>query len=176
MEIIKLLSYRMIIVLNALIILLPLCVISYWMFYETFHLWINLFYSTLQFEKMTINLLSKTLAMLISFIPTSIILYGLVKLKQLFKNYQSGIIFSKENATLYTQLGSSLFALVIGNVITTPLLALALTFQNGVGERIMMLSLGSNEIIFLITGFIVLIISYVMHEAHHLDLEVKHTI
>ncbi len=171
---IKRLSERMQVLFETLLILAPLAVIAYWTFFEFFDL-IGFSYFFQQ-QPLTINFKSKVLAIVVMSIPTSIVMYGLFKLKKLFSNYAANQIFTQENVLIYRKLGISLFALVVADILMEPLLSLALSFQNPVGSRFITFGFGLTEIITLIIGFIVMMISFVMHKAYELELEVKHTI
>ena len=171
---IKRLSERMQILFETLLILAPLAVIAYWTFFEFFS-FIGLDYF-FPHQLLTINVKSKILAILVMSIPTGIVMYGLFKLKKLFTNYAANQIFTQDNVLIYRKLGIALFALVIADIVNTPLLSLALSFQNPVGSRFVSLGFGLTEIITLIIGFIVMTISYVMHRAFELEQEAKQCI
>src|SRR5262245_38120104 len=114
------LSSKMRLLFQILFFLAPLFMMLYWTFYEFFtSISINWFNFGLQNELLTINNTSKSFAILISFIPTGIIMFGLFKLQKLFSNYTKNIVFSEENVALYRQLGLTFFALVLGNIVTT---------------------------------------------------------
>ncbi len=171
------LSSKMRILFAILFFLAPIFTITYWTFYEFFaDIGIKFYSFELSNQLITINAQSKALAILVTFIPTAIIMIGLFKLKKLFTHYAQNKVFTEENVIIFRDLGWALFALVIGDMITTPLLSLALSFQNPVGSRFISATFGSSEIIHLIIGFMVLIISYVMREAYELDVDARHTI
>ncbi len=171
------LSQKMQLVFETLLILAPMITISYWTFYEFFE-YIGMSWFSFEFynQPLTINYKSKILAILITFIPTSIIMYGIFKLKKLFHNYSMNRIFTTENVMIYRKLSITLFALALGNIFTTPLLSLALSFQNPVGSRFVTVSFGTTEILTLLVGFIVMTISYVMKKGAELELEASTTI
>ncbi|MBS0287260.1 MAG: DUF2975 domain-containing protein [Proteobacteria bacterium] len=170
-------SHKMQILFETLLILAPVATIAYWTFYEFFaQVGINWFSYEFYHQTITVNYKSKILAMIVTFIPTSVIMYGIIRLKKLFFNYSNNLFFTHENVVIYRQLGKALFALVIADILIIPLLSFALSYQNPVGSRFISVAIGSSEIITLIIGFIVMTVSYVMNEAYKLELEAQHTV
>lgn len=172
---IKFLSARMCVVFKFLFFLLPFLTFLYWISPEKFGFFrMNLVgLSTPDDFGWTLNLTSKSLGFIISMIPTGIIMFGLYKLKKLFTNYSTGIIFSLENAIIYKKIGQSLFLLAGADILLTPLMSLVLSFQNPIGKRFISIAVDSSEFCYLITGLIIMIISHVMQEAHKLNNEAE---
>lgn len=119
---------------------------------------------------------TQLLAALVSMIPISVAVYGANLLKKLFRLYETGMIFCPEAANHFKQLGHSLFYWVLANLIYTPLISVVLSLHNPPGERLIVAQFGSPDIATLITGAIVLLISWVMKEASSLEEEQAHTI
>lgn len=170
---IKSLSVKMCIVFKFLFFLVPALTFLYWISPETFNSFgMNLVEPSKDFG-WTLNFTSQSLGFLISMIPTSIIMFGLYKLKNLFDNYSKGIIFSVENTAIYKKLGQALFLLAGADILSHSFMSLALSFQNPVGKRFISAGVGSTEICYLIIGLIVIVISHVMQEALKLNDEVE---
>ncbi|SFK77878.1 Protein of unknown function [Methylophaga sulfidovorans] len=73
-------------------------------------------------------------------------------------------------------MGLALLAWVIVGIISDTLLSLTLTIQNPVGERLLTIGFGSNEMTTLITGSVILVISWVMKEAVEMKHEQEYTV
>lgn len=132
--------------------------------------------SKIPLENITLNEHSRLIGMIISLNGTVIIMYGFHQLKNLFRHYQQGNIFSVENVRIYKALGGTLFVLFLFSLIETPLLSLALSYQNAVGERFISVAVFSSDLILLISGFVIWVIADVMKEAQKLNVEVEHTV
>ncbi|WP_163835587.1 DUF2975 domain-containing protein [Spartinivicinus ruber] len=113
----------------------------------------------------TITPLTKGLGLLVSFIPLSIIFYGLFLLIKLFKNYERGEIFTLMNAIIMRKIGLLFYLWIICQVIFSTLFILVLTFQNSPGEKILQVTIGSDSILPFVVGSIIILISWVLVEA-----------
>jgi len=116
------------------------------------------------------------LAFLVSLIPASVAIYGAINLKELFKFYERGIVFSKQNANCFRRLGYALISWVFANLIFVVLISLVLTFNNLPDERVMVAQFGISDVGTLIIGAVVLLVSWVMEEASKLENELSHTV
>ena len=154
--------------------------ILFWLTYETpynvFTNYMGIGANLTHFTHAPILLTTRILAFVVTLIPCSIILYGLNQLIKLFKNYEKGHVFTIDNVQSYKNLAYSLFAWVIAGFFYDALISLVLSFNNPPGHRLIAISFESPEFVALITGAILLIISYVMQEAHKLSDENKFTI
>jgi hypothetical protein len=124
----------------------------------------------------TLPLLTLALAFLASMIPTSVALYGLLTLKELFKLYENAIVFSAQNVNCFRRLGHTLIFWVSAKLILTPLLSLILTMNNPAGKRTLVAGIAASDIATLIIGAIVIVISWVMNEACKLNDEQAYTV
>ena len=120
--------------------------------------------------------LSLVLALLVSFIPASVAIYGLITLRQLFKLYENGIVFSTENVSCFRRLGYTLIAWVFANFIFVPLISVVISINNPPGARQLTVGFGSSDLATLIIGAIVILVSWVMHEASRLEQEQAFTV
>ena len=116
------------------------------------------------------------LAFLISLIPTSVVIYGLVNLKALFALYEKGIVFTQKNVQCFRHIGLALIALIFAGLIHGALLSVVLTFQNPEGQRMLSLTFGSEDLSTLIMGAMIILVSWVMNEAASLEHEHVHTV
>ncbi|WP_417783132.1 DUF2975 domain-containing protein [Terasakiella pusilla] len=168
--------------LQTVIILLPVFVCYYWLTLNTSTDILNL--TQLIDLDMDISALTQApltfetrlLALLASLGLSAILLYALVLLVRLFKNYEQQEIFNFENALLYTKLARSIFYWVVGNFIYTGVLSVILSFNNPPGERVLQLTFTGVDIMTLFLGVVVLVISWVMKEGYEISQEHSHTI
>ncbi len=116
------------------------------------------------------------MAFLVSLVPTSVIIYGLLNLKTLFSLYEQGIVFTQGNVQCFHRLGLSLMALVIAGFIHTPLLSMVLSFNNPEGQRMLTLQFGTQNLSLFIMGAMLVLVSWVMSEAVKLEHEQAHTV
>lgn len=106
---------------------------------------------------------------LISMIPGGVVMYAVLKLRELFGYYAGGIIFSAKNVRCYRRLGWAVIAWVIAEFIAEPMHSILLTLYNGPGQRLLTLSMSSDMIMGLFAGAAVLTIAWVMDEGRKID-------
>ncbi len=159
---------------SALIICIPVFTLLYWLFFNSLPKGFTTELPVL--TNQTLSLSTRALAFLVSLIPASVAIYGLLTLKELFKLYQKGIVFSAENVKCFRCLGYTLISWVGANMIFILLISVVLTFNNPVGERQIVAQFGFSDLATLITGAVVILVSWVMIEASKLEDEQAYTI
>ncbi|MEZ8573404.1 DUF2975 domain-containing protein [Vibrio splendidus] len=175
-------SRRVRMLLQSLFVLTPIMVCYFWLTVETPYDFISstgIFYLTYDIGNYTIlplTMATRIVAAFTSLLMSSILMYALMVLIRLFRNYERGEIFSLENAMSYQKLGYSLFYWVLGSVIYGSLMSVILSFNNPPGERIFEISFVGMDFLTLILGIIILIISWVMKEGYILADEHSQTI
>jgi hypothetical protein len=107
---------------------------------------------------------TRFLAFLAEMIPLSAVVYGLLRLRELFRLYENEMIFTENNVSCFRRLGWALIVWVECDVIKTPLLSLILTMDSPGGHR-GMLAIASPHIACILVGIVILIIAWVMDEA-----------
>ncbi|MEZ8484884.1 DUF2975 domain-containing protein [Vibrio splendidus] len=175
-------SRRVRMLLQSLFVLTPIMVCYFWLTVETPYDFISstgIFYLTYDIGNYTmlpLTMATRIVAAFTSLLMSSILMYALMVLIRLFRNYERGEIFSLENAMSYQKLGYSLFYWVLGSVIYGSLMSVILSFNNPPGERIFEISFVGMDFLTLILGIIILIISWVMKEGYILADEHSQTI
>ena len=175
-------SRRVRMLLQSFLVLTPIMVCYFWLTVETPYDFISatgIFYLTYDIGSYTmlpLNMTTRMIAAFTSLAMSSILIYALVVLIRLFRNYERGEIFSLENALSYQKLGYSLFYWVFGSVIYGSLMSVILSFNNPPCERIFAISFEGMDFLTLILGIIILIISWVMKEGYILADEHSQTI
>ena len=172
-------------VLNALIFFLPLTTIVWWMLVGTEILkdlaqqgFVSIIDSDSRVDLLAgkWNALSKFLGCVANFIDLLPLLIGLFCLRKIFSNYKAGKIFNVTNAKQYHRIGWLLFLKAFLGPISGALTIWAATMYNLPGHRVLKLSFGTDDMKYLFYGTLILVISWVMHEASKIENEQKFTI
>ncbi|MDP2489828.1 DUF2975 domain-containing protein [Vibrio splendidus] len=173
-------SRRVRLLLQSFLALTPMMVCYFWLTIETPYDFISAtgiyYYDIGHLTMLPLSMTTRTVAAFTSLAMSSILMYALMVLIRLFRNYERGEIFSLENAMSYQKLGYSLFYWVLGSVIYSSLMSVILSFNNPPGERILGISFVGMDFLTLILGIIILIISWVMKEGYILADEHSQTI
>ncbi|AWN72783.1 DUF2975 domain-containing protein [Legionella anisa] len=114
--------------------------------------------------------------LVIEWMPLTITILICHKLAKLFRLFEKGDLFEKENIKLIKQVSIYMILGEIVQLFYQPLMTAALTFNNPKGERIASITLNSANLSTLITAFIILVASWIIQEAHQLKSETQLTI
>jgi len=159
---------------SALIYTIPLVIFLYWLFFN--HMPAVLIIELPIAIKQKLPNTTLILAFLVSLIPASVAIYGVINLKELFTNYEKAIIFSKKNIKHIRCLGYTLMCWVSAKLIFVMLISIVLTFNNPPGERMMVAQFDYANIGTLIIGATIVLFSLVMKEASQLKHDQMYTI
>lgn len=162
-------------IFTVLFFSVPIVNLLYWTLFN--HLPVGL---TEQLLPVSINrqlsVATLAIALIVSFIPIFVALFGIVNLKKLFALYEKEIIFSNQNAVYILRFGYSLIALVVANIVFIALISIILTFNDPSGNRMVVFQLEAQNFAMLIIGAVVVLISWVMKEATILKDEQKYIV
>jgi hypothetical protein len=104
-------------------------------------------------------------------------IFAYYTLHKLFANYAKGKIFISENVIIYQSLGRILF---INGLVCIPLydalMVLTATINNAAGQRTLTLGFGTPNIEAILSGFVVMVIAWVMSQANDLSHEQQLTV
>lgn len=162
--------------------LTPIMVSYYWLTVGTPYDYLTSFgvfqatFNISSYTLLPLSITTRALSFIASLLFSGITMYALMILIRLFKNYERGDIFSLDNASYFQKLGYTLFYFVIGSIIYDTLMSVILSFNNPPGQRMLTISFVGINFLSLIFAFIILIISWVMKEAHIIADENKNTI
>jgi len=159
---------------SALIFCIPITILMYWLFFN--HLPIGFKAELPVVVNQALPFKTLLLAFLVSLIPASVAIYGIINLKELFKLYEKATVFSERNVRCFRRLGYTLIYWVVANLIFVILMSTVLTFNNSQGERMMVAQFGISDFGTLIIGAVVVLVSWVMNEASKLEDEQAHTV
>ncbi|MBA2369365.1 MAG: DUF2975 domain-containing protein [Candidatus Protochlamydia sp.] len=173
---------------NALLIIIPLCVIFQWLFIDTVPIKNLLKYEFLQPPVSTpegyVNLGAvqwSILAKIIGFISQCVkfipLYLSLFVLRSIFLNYKKEVIFSTMNACYYNYLGWLFFLdALIAQPLSNLLIVLATTLSNPPGHRYITVGFGTPNLEAIFCGVLVIVISWIMLEASKIQDEQSFTI
>jgi hypothetical protein len=175
---IKVVSFYVARLLDFMVIGLPVYIIFQWIFIHanSWLLYSQSYIHTHQ-EIITLDQVAWTpltrfvgcCAQLIEFGPFLGILYFLAKV---FHRYELGEIFTMKNAQYYYQIGILLFLdALLAQPISGGLWVLSATLSNPVGQRYINISIGTPNIMAVLMGLLVILISWVMIEGSKIQNE-----
>lgn len=173
---IRRLSARLNVVVTALLALVPLAVLLYWVFYNDLPPdWIflkSVAAGALELAlggRLPASPMCRTLGFFVTLIPTGVGLYGLLGLRRLFALYRAGRVFEPANVACYRRIGRAALFWAGAVFLQTPLLSLALSLDAPKGQRHLTVGIGTTELTALFLGGVVLLIAWVMDEARGLE-------
>ncbi|PZA09746.1 DUF2975 domain-containing protein [Rhodopseudomonas palustris] len=111
---------------------------------------------------------NQTLAAIIIAVPIVVMLWGLVNVRALFGEFACGQVFTATAATHLQRFGIAVLAQGALGPITATALALALSLGNPPGQRLLVLTLSSNDYVSVIVGGVLIAVATVMREATRL--------
>lgn len=149
-----------------LIWFLPLLIISIWFVFDD--LLFALVKETVAIKSDHFSFTARLLACLVNLVPVGLLVYGLSRLRDLFRLYQASQIFGQENTQALLSFARLLFAYAIAKPIASAVISVIVTFNNPPGERQLVLTLSSNDLGVFFISAVFLIIAWVMAEAHKL--------
>ncbi|HNX58954.1 MAG TPA: DUF2975 domain-containing protein [Spirochaetota bacterium] len=152
------------IIFFSLVIAIPVGFALYWGFYNI--LPVNFRLTTQEFPMTADSIagFNRMLCAAAGIIPLAVHIGIVFTLARLFGMYERGDILTAGNVSCIRKLGYLFIARAVAGIIHTPLLALALTITNTPGNRQISLSLSSDEISSVLTGFVIIVIARVMDE------------
>jgi hypothetical protein len=109
-------------------------------------------------------------------IPLFITINILYHLAKLFRLYEQGSLFEIANIKHIRAIGLYMLLGQLLQIVYQPLMSLALTFNQPVGQRIISLSFGSADLASLLTAFIIFTAALIVGEARQLKQEVQLTV
>ncbi len=103
--------------------------------------------------------------------PLAVTLYGLWHARLLFASYEKGEIFTSRAAGHIRLVGLAMLINAILSPLVHTLGSILLTYDNMAGSRAIAVSLSSDSYSLLLTGGLLIVIGWVMHEAARLSEE-----
>ncbi|RUR18062.1 DUF2975 domain-containing protein [Legionella sp. km535] len=138
--------------------------------------WHSIFSGDLVENPSQISLTHRFIILAIELVPITITVLICRQLARLFRLYEQGALFEKENIKLIKNISIFMILGEFIQLIYQPLITAALTFNNPVGKRLISITLGSTNATTLITAFIILLASWIVKEANRLKTDAQLTI
>jgi len=108
---------------------------------------------------------------LVSLVPLSVSIFGMVQVWCLFGEYARGHIFTALASMRLRRLAWSLIGTAVAQIFARTAIGLVLTFNNPPGKKMLILNVSSNDYGFVLFGVLMLGIAWVMVEATRLAQE-----
>ncbi|MSP75935.1 MAG: DUF2975 domain-containing protein [Rhodospirillaceae bacterium] len=112
----------------------------------------------------------------LTMLPVSAVLLALVNLRRLFRLYARGAMFGTSNVAAFRGLGWALILFGAAQFAFGPLSSLALSSGNPVGQRFLSVGVGSDMVLAVVAGMVLVIVAWVMDEARRIDEEQTFTV
>ena len=170
-------------VFYALLFITPLYTIGTWVFIDSSFVrrlisWEIFLYPIQSYPSGTVDILThhfsaaaKFLCLTGSLIELLPMWLGFLVLAKLFHNYHQQIVFSTVNTLCYYRLGLLLCLNAIMRPLADVFFSLGYTIQNPPGQKIIGIAIDSTNIESIIVGLLVVVISWIMHEAQKIHEE-----
>ena len=162
-------------VLQVCLVLVPSVSLVLWLL-------INVVPQTMQssvlphYVQLPLPLWGRLLGFLASMVPGGVVMYGIVVLMRLFRQYEEGRVFGPENVRCFRSLSRILVLWFVASILSVPVKSLVLTLHHPPGQHYLELSLGSPDLTALLVGLVVGVIAWVMEEGRKLQEEQDYTI
>lgn len=162
---------------SVLLGVVPLYYVIYWSF-------INIFPETL----VTVNVLPSPLipnilsikfqliGFLISLLPLSALIYGIINMRELFSFYKEGVIFSFKHVKIFNRTSKALISWVFLSILYESAKSVLFSMGNPPGQRTVSIGFSSTEITTIVVAGIVFVIAWVMDEGRIITEEQQLTI
>lgn len=160
---IAVISRRLRLVCTGLIYCLPVLCAVFWILFNKIHALVPIPLPVPVNHDLTG--FTRLLAFLCDLVPLSPLIFGLLKLRELFSLYEKGHIFTEENVNCYRSLGRTLMVWVACDIVNRTLLGIVLTLNNPPGKRLLVVGMDGGDFTGIFVAAAVLIISWVMDEA-----------
>ncbi|AKP73664.1 hypothetical protein Psal006b_01942 [Piscirickettsia salmonis] len=162
------------VVLFAVIVLLILPSLIQWLYpFNCQHITANS-ESLCSIQKL--NYPTRIASLICSIIPYLIFSYGCFIIIRLFKNYERGLVFIKENVNLYNKIGWSALLWAILKPLAQALQTFILSLHLGPGYYTIRILIQESSYIAGFIGLLIVIISYVMREGQRLQEQEDYTV
>lgn len=103
-----------------------------------------------------------------SLLPLSALMYLLFNLIKIFSFYKQGIVFSLKHVSLFKKTSKLLVVWVLLSIIYESAKSVLFSWGNPVGERVLSVSFGSEQLTVLIVATFVYVIAWVIDEGRKL--------
>lgn len=174
---IKKLSRNFYLFFSALLVVIPLYYLIYWVFINSLPATLitkNVAAAPLISTPLSIQV--QVIGFGVSLLPLSALIYGLLNIRKLFSFYKKGDIFSFAHVSIFKKTSKALIWWVFLSILYESAKSVLFTLSNPPGQRLLSVGFGSPEITTLVVAGIVFIIARVMDEGRILSEEQRLTV
>lgn len=166
---IKKASHSLYLLCSGLLAIIPLAVAFYWLNFNSIDRSLPRVLEDLTIPPLTAATL--LIAFAVTMLPASLLMYGALQLRRLFRLYSTGKIFTTANCVCLRNLSIVLLAWMPVRILFDALISVTLTINNPPGQRFLSMSIEERELTTLLLGIIFLVVAWVMGEASRLQEE-----
>lgn len=152
---------------SVILVAVPLALALLWINFETLAP-LSEMLADIPFQPANLTWINLLLGFLVSLAGAAVVLYGVSRLRRLFMLYGRGQVFTHEAARCLRGFALAIMLYAAVSPIIGGLLSVVLTMANPPGERVLTISMSSNELALLFLGACLLVISWVMLESSRL--------
>lgn len=174
---IKKISRNFHLMFSVLLVVVPLYYVIYWAFINYFPetlITVNVGSNPLIPNPLSIGL--RLIGFLVSLLPLSALVYGLINIRKLFSFYQNGEIFSFEHVNIFKRTSKALILWVFLSIFYESAKSILFSMGNPPGQRTVSIGFSSPEITTLVVAGIVFVIAWVMDEGRIITEEQQLTV
>ncbi len=174
---IKRLSRQFYLLVSLLLVAIPCYYVGYWAFINSLpNTLVNVNVAATSLIPHPLPVKLQLIGFTASLLPLAALLYGLINLRRLFALYREGVFFSFEQVSIFKKISKALFAWVLFSMLYEAAKSILFSMGNPPGERVVSLTLGSQEITNLLFAGIVFVIAWIMDEGRILVEEQQLTV
>jgi hypothetical protein len=161
---------------SALMVLTPIFYIAFWFFipdlikHDNFVMYFDVIPKDLNVEH-PLNNITRLLGLTINLIPLTVTMLLYSNLVMLFMMYERLNFFNMQNVAVIRRIGIYLLLSEIIRPFIEATISALLTWQNTPGKRTVAISLEGNNFGLIITGIMIILISWIIAEGHRLSEE-----
>lgn len=174
---IKKISKNFHLMFSVLLVAVPLYYVIYWSLINDFpETLISVNVDSGPFIPNPLSTSLRLIGFLISLLPLSAFIYGLINIRKLFFFYQEGVIFSFEHVNIFKKISKALILWVFLSILYESAKSILFSLGNPPGQRIVSIGFSSPEITALVVAAIVFVIAWVMDEGRIITEEQQLTV
>ncbi|WPD21719.1 MAG: DUF2975 domain-containing protein [Candidatus Electrothrix aestuarii] len=174
---IKKLSNNFHLLISALLVAIPLYYVIYWAFINSLpETLITKNVASVPLVQNHLSIKFQLIGFVVSLLPLSALVYGLINIRKLFSFYKEGVIFSFEHVAIFKKTSKALIGWVFLSILYESAKSVLFSLGNPPGQRIINVGFSSPEITTLVVAGIVFVIAWVMDEGRILTEEQRLTV
>lgn len=157
------------------IAIIPVYYVSYWFLLNQYPL-MSVSSSPVVIAPHQLPIEIQAVGFLSSLLPLSALIYILSNLRKIFSFYKDGIVFSFEHVVLFKKTSKFLIVWVPLSIVYESVKSVLFSWSNSIGERVLSIGFGSEELTVVTVAIFIYVISWVMDEGRKLTEEHQMTI